>query len=90
MNLGLLIKAACSHTGGVGSSPTLTVTRRVAQGLEHRVAIFSENGLVVQLVRAPPCHGGSCRFKSGLGRLKSCVNMVFSKCDSQSVILLKN
>ncbi len=22
------------------------------------------NGVVVQLVRAPPCHGGSCEFES--------------------------
>ena len=27
------------------------------------------NGLVAQLVRAPPCHGGGRRFESDLGRL---------------------
>ena len=26
------------------------------------------NGLVAQLVRAPPCHGGGRRFESDLGR----------------------
>ena len=26
-------------------------------------------GLVAQLVRAPPCHGGGRRFESDLGRL---------------------
>ena len=28
------------------------------------------NGLVAQLVRAPPCHGGGRRFESDLGRLQ--------------------
>ena len=27
-----------------------------------------DNGLVAQLVRAPPCHGGGRRFESDLGR----------------------
>ena len=27
------------------------------------------DGLVAQLVRAPPCHGGGRRFESDLGRL---------------------
>ena len=27
------------------------------------------NGTVVQLVRAPPCHGGRCEFKSRRSRL---------------------
>ena len=29
----------------------------------------ARNGLVAQLVRAPPCHGGGRRFESDLGRL---------------------
>ena len=28
------------------------------------------NGLVAQLVRAPPCHGGGRRFESDLGRMQ--------------------
>ena len=30
--------------------------------------VHSFNGLVAQLVRAPPCHGGGHRFKSDTGR----------------------
>ena len=28
-------------------------------------------GIVVQLVRAPPCHGGSCEFESRQSRFKN-------------------
>ena len=31
--------------------------------------LSNANGLVAQLVRAPPCHGGGRRFESVLGRL---------------------
>ena len=34
-----------------------------------KVLISTFNGLVAQLVRAPPCHGGGREFESLLGRL---------------------
>jgi hypothetical protein len=30
--------------------------------------IYTSPGIVVQLVRAPPCHGGSCEFESRQSR----------------------
>ena len=38
-------------------------------------------GIVVQLVRAPPCHGGSCEFESRQSRFKSSLeNLWIVKC----------
>ena len=34
------------------------------------------SGLVAQLVRAPPCHGGGRRFESDLGRLYGDIHVV--------------
>ena len=36
-----------------------------------KVLISTFNGLVAQLVRAPPCHGGGREFESLLGRLQT-------------------
>ena len=41
--------------------------------------VFKVHGLVAQLVRAPPCHGGGRGFESLLGRLKAMNNMLL--CD---------
>ena len=37
---------------------------------------MSSLGLVAQLVRAPPCHGGGRRFESDLGRLYGNIQVV--------------
>ena len=37
---------------------------------------MSSLGLVAQLVRAPPCHGGGRRFESDLGRLYGNIHVV--------------
>ena len=34
----------------------------------HMLCFTKSSGLVAQLVRAPPCHGGGRRFESDLGR----------------------
>ena len=41
---------------------------RVRWASDRRLIKRSWNGLVAQLVRAPPCHGGGRRFESDLGR----------------------
>ena len=50
----------------------LRVARAIRIMLAHdeRSLYQSFNGLVAQLVRAPPCHGGGRRFESDLGRLQ--------------------
>ena len=34
--------------------------------------VYTLHGLVAQLVRAPPCHGGGHGFESRLGRFSNC------------------
>ena len=48
------------------------VCRRCRERFQYsvlKVWTMSSLGLVAQLVRAPPCHGGGRRFESDLGRL---------------------
>ena len=48
------------------------VCRRCKERFQYsvlKVWTISSLGLVAQLVRAPPCHGGGRRFESDLGRL---------------------
>ena len=59
------------------------IVRRVCRRCEERfqysvlkVWIISLLGLVAQLVRAPPCHGGGRRFESDLGRLYGNIHVV--------------
>ena len=37
---------------------------------ERTIKNLTKKGIVVQLVRAPPCHGGSCEFESRQSRIK--------------------
>ena len=59
----------------VGESNRLITDRswvRVPEGplITEDKILIKEYGLVAQLVRAPPCHGGGRGFESLLGRLK--------------------
>ena len=76
--VGQAVKTPPFH-GGIGGSipPPVTKYGRLAQlgerlPYKQRVIgsspITSTNGLVVQLVRTPPCHGGGRGFESHPGR----------------------
>ena len=44
-------------------------------------------GIVVQLVRAPPCHGGSCEFESRQSRFES--QLFFSRKTNNKHLIIK-
>jgi hypothetical protein len=47
-----------------------TVIKKNYSKLFEAVILIIIRGIVVQLVRAPPCHGGSCEFESRQSRFK--------------------
>ena len=63
-----------------GSNPCFSFIKKLKRLKSWHLKINRLNvyiytiGIVVQLVRAPPCHGGSCEFESRQSRLLKKVN----------------
>lgn len=54
--------------GGIGITSQESRKKRVAKERRIRQYTLYKKGAVVQLVRAPPCHGGGCGFESRQSR----------------------
>jgi hypothetical protein len=58
-----------------GSNPCFSFIKKaeINKKLTYKeiLLILYHFGTVVQLVRAPPCHGGSCEFESRQSRFKN-------------------
>ena len=57
------------NTGETGIRTLGTKNCTIDLFSKERIILVEKRGIVVQLVRAPPCHGGSCEFESRQSRL---------------------